>query len=64
MGEALGESDWLGRGMAWRQNLLGLLGKKGGRAALLISSPLDPGNLDSSSDFARDAPPDLVRFIF
>lgn len=30
MGEALRESDWLGRGMTWPQNLLGLLGKKEG----------------------------------
>lgn len=63
MGEALLKSDWLGRGMAWLQSLVGLLGKKGGSAAFLISIPLEPGNLDSS-DFARDSPLDLVPFMF
>lgn len=36
MGEALRESDWLGRGMTWPQNLLGLLGKKGGSAVFFF----------------------------
>lgn len=58
MGEAFQEGDCLGKGMAWLQSLLG---KKGGQpCCLLISSPLEPGNLGSSGDFARDSPLDLV----
>lgn len=60
MGEALRESDWLGRGMAWPQSLLG---KEGRQCWFLISILLEPGNVDSSGDFARDSPLDLVLFM-
>lgn len=36
--------------------------KEGRHCCFLISIPLEPGNLDSSSDFARDSSLDLVLF--
>lgn len=54
MGRRSGKVTVLAGGWHGSQSLLGK--KETGRLhCLLISTPLEPGNLDSSSDFARDS---------